>query len=333
MADLREFSRRDLQETGFALRALGKDGEDVLELVHELDPVAGEVVGSVASNDSSHGKTDTPPALQPSQRSELLLDQEFDPIEEPRVAVPAPENPFFLVSVPGAIDFPAAGSMRSQKPNPSVVRLQAVEKSEPTLSDLLAHARALAADAGASEGRSRSALYKAIERAHDVALAAKAAPDELARLLQSANVSASKKSPATGIAKLVFGGDYDKTRLSEYATVLAHAERLSLGSGALAKMLAIAAGGLKGVVAEERRLRRIEAGAEKRVRTEPNGALVRRLRAMDLQPLTAIAKEGDEFLLVLARRLPDGTTSLIGEVPRDVPLLERAARRFADQAS
>ena len=44
--------------------------------------------------------------------------------------------------------------------------------------------------------------------------------------------------------------------------------------------------------------------------------------------MTELAAEGSEFTLLVARRLPDGTVVLLGEVSGDVPLLERAARHL-----
>ena len=55
----------------------------------------------------------------------------------------------------------------------------------------------------------------------------------------------------TPVVKLVFGHDYDKTRLTEYAAVLTHAHRLGLQRGKLAEFLGDVDGGLKGVVAAD----------------------------------------------------------------------------------
>ena len=40
------------------------------------------------------------------------------------------------------------------------------------------------------------------------------------------------------------------------------------------------------------------------------------------------ASEGQEFTLLVARRLPSGEVVVIGEVPDDVALLERAAKKL-----
>ena len=38
--------------------------------------------------------------------------------------------------------------------------------------------------------------------------------------------------------------------------------------------------------------------------------------------------DGAEFALVMVRRTPEGALEIIGEVPDDVPLVERAARKL-----
>lgn len=132
----------------------------------------------------------------------------------------------------------------------------------------------------------------------------------------------------TPLVKLVFGADYDKTRLTEYATALSHAHRLELERGALAQFLAGADGGLKGVVAAERAMRREESGKRVEQREAPRPALARKLRGLPPQAFEALPAQGDEFSLVLTRRLPDGEVVMLGELPRDVALLERAARKL-----
>jgi hypothetical protein len=54
-------------------------------------------------------------------------------------------------------------------------------------------------------------------------------------------------------------------------------------------------------------------------------SLAERLRRRAAQPLDA---EGDEFALVLARRLPGGEIAYLGEIAGDPRLLDRAARRL-----
>lgn len=155
-----------------------------------------------------------------------------------------------------------------------------------SLTDWLASARELAQ---AADG-SRQSLYDAIGRTHDLALEAARQPQALAELMAGAGLAPQPRAPLLPLVKLVFGADYDKTRLTEYATALAHAERLGLRRGELARHLARVSGGLKGVLAEERRLRTAEARKHR--------------RPASTEALT----------LCLARRLPDGSLQAVREV-------------------
>ena len=132
----------------------------------------------------------------------------------------------------------------------------------------------------------------------------------------------------TPVVKLVFGADYDKTRLTEYAAALTHAHRLGVPQGALGDFLREHDGGLKGVVKAERRLRREEAGKAVEPVDAPRHALAKKLRALPPQDFDAIAAEGSEFALVLIRRTEEGDVVMLGEVPDDVSLVERAGRKL-----
>lgn len=195
------------------------------------------------------------------------------------------------------------------------------------LADTLAVARELAHQAIHAEDRTRSTLYAAISRAYDVSLAAAEAPREFAALIADAGLTVQDRAPMTPVVKLVFGAEYDKTRLAEYAAALSHAQRLQVERGELAGMLASVPGGLKQVVAAERRLRREEAGLGE-ARDTPREALARKLRQLDYTALDSVSPEGSEFTLLVARRLPTGEVVLLGEVAEDVPLLEKAARKL-----
>ena len=209
------------------------------------------------------------------------------------------------------------------------VSATAVSGEHMALGDWLAAAREMAAEARHSEDRSRNALYEAIGRAWDFALAAADAPDDFAELVEDAGLSVQERAPMTPVVKLVFGTDYDKTRLTEYAAALSHAQRLGLESGTLAGYLRDSEGGLKGVVTAERRFRREAAGKAPREQTAaPRKAIARKLRALDAHGLDAIAHAGEEFALVMVRRTEEGEVVMLGEVPGDTSLLERAARKL-----
>lgn len=198
------------------------------------------------------------------------------------------------------------------------------------LTDWLASARELAQAAKGSEERTRFALYHAIGRAYDFSIAAQDAPEDFERLVADAGLTAQDRAPMTPIVKLVFGADYDKTRVTEYAAALGHAHRIGIDRGELAQFLSDAEGGLKGVVREERKLRREEQGKPVEETGGVRDEIAEKLRALAPQRLEDIASDGAEFALLMVRREADGTISLIGEVPEDIPLVEKAARKLLD---
>lgn len=132
----------------------------------------------------------------------------------------------------------------------------------------------------------------------------------------------------TPVVKLVFGADYDKTRLTEYAAVLSHAHRLKLARGTLAQFLEETDGGLKGVVKAERRLRRGDAGEEIETEQAMREALAAKLRELEALTLEALDGGGPEFALVMIRRDEVGCAAVIGELPEDIAFIERGARKL-----
>ena len=195
------------------------------------------------------------------------------------------------------------------------------------LHDWLTAARDLARAADSTEDRSRSALYAAVSRAYDFSLAAQAAPEEYAALIADAGLVVQERAPMTPVVKLVFGPDYDKTRLTEYAAVLTHAHRLGLACGSLAGFLSRTVGGVKAIVRAERELRR--GGQDKPVEdaVSVREALAKALRALEALTLDELDGAGPEFALALVRRDEIGCAQIVAEVPEDIVLLERAARK------
>ncbi|MBX7514020.1 hypothetical protein K3179_05580 [Qipengyuania sp. GH38] len=197
------------------------------------------------------------------------------------------------------------------------------------LYDCLAAARELAQAAQSTEDRSRKALYAAVGLAYDFSLEAQNSPEDFGEIIADNGLTVQDRAPMTPIVKLVFGADYDKTRLTEYAAVLTHAHRVGIERGHLADFLREAEGGLKGVVQAERRARKQEQG--KPVEDDGKGirsTLAKKLRAIEPSQLDEIAEEGPEFALVMVRRTETGELVVVGELDEDRPLLEKAARKL-----
>ncbi len=194
--------------------------------------------------------------------------------------------------------------------------------AESALADRLCAAREIAETVKAADGRSRSALYRALSLAYDFALASQADAQGYAELLEDSGLKAQARAPMTPIAKLVFGADYDKARLTEFASALAFAQRQHVASGGFLGLVESQSGGLKALVAAERQARRPEQSpdaAAEAARTKLRGAA----------PIALGELPGDaEFALVLVRRTPDGGRQAIALVD-DAALLDRAIRRAA----
>ncbi len=259
----------------------------------------------------------------PAKKALDLDDIEFEAVE--------PEEPVQDDSVGEVADPVAEASVEADEP---VEHVEEVEEGVAPLAedaglyDCLASARELAQTARASEDRSRHALYAAVGRAYDFSLAAQDSPQDYEELIAESGLSVQDRAPMTPVVKLVFGADYDKTRLTEYAAVLSHAHRLGLERGALGDFLADAEGGLKGVVQAERRMRREESGKPVDPVDSPRAALARKLRELEALTLDALAEEGPEFALVMVRRSEERGVELIGEIDQDIPMIERAARKL-----
>jgi hypothetical protein len=188
------------------------------------------------------------------------------------------------------------------------------------LADRLSAARETADVCKAADGRSRAALYRALAMAYDFAVAARRVPDDYREILEDAGVKAQARAPMTPIVKLVFGADYDKTRLTEFAAALAHAERCGVDFEGFGAFIEAQPGGLKGLVVAERLARRPEPRPDTRL---ASGRAT--LRAAPAQSLDRFAGN-DEFALILVRRGADGTVEPVSAV-EDLAMLERAIRR------
>jgi hypothetical protein len=189
------------------------------------------------------------------------------------------------------------------------------------LADRLSAARETAEVCKAADGRSRAALYRALAMAYDFAVAARRVPEDYREILEDAGVKAQARAPMTPIVKLVFGADYDKTRLTEFAAALAHAERCEVDFEGFGAFIEAQPGGLKGLVVAERQARRPGPRPDTRLDSGRE-----RLRSAAAQSLERFAGN-DEFALVLVRRGADGRVAPVAAV-EDLSLLEKAIRRI-----
>ncbi|MEG3170826.1 hypothetical protein U1708_01230 [Sphingomonas sp. ZB1N12] len=119
------------------------------------------------------------------------------------------------------------------------------------LGEHLAMARESAAHFRAAEARSRAALYRALGRAHDFAIAAEREGDDLAALLSAARLALESAAMAQ-IVRLVFGASFDAGRLATFTDVLRHAQRHQVPIGGLPSFLDGYDGDLTAIATAER---------------------------------------------------------------------------------
>jgi hypothetical protein len=249
-----------------------------------------------------------------------LVDAETQAKLEAEVEEARRTAPRSLVSAPVWADGPSAGFSEAEVEAP--LELDTPLTNDASLADKLLLARESAAAARASDTRSRSALYRALARAYDFALAADDDAETYAELLEDAGLSVQARAPMTPAVKLVFGADYDKTRVTEFAAVLSHAKRTGVEQGGLDAFLDSAEGGIKGVVKAEREYRRPAP------RPDRFASIAAELRSRP--PLAHVdidVPATSEFVVLLARASKQGL-DIVARV-EDSPLTERAVRKAA----
>jgi len=244
----------------------------------------------------------------------LGIDVPFDPDAEAEEPAPTPH----LVWEDGPLADPEPAVTAEVDEEDASIDLD----PDAGLADRLWAARESAEVCKQQDGRSRTALYRALAMAYDFAVAARRVPDDYAEILDDAGVKSQARAPMTPIVKLVFGVDYDKTRLTEFAAALSYAERENVDFGGFQDFVEQAEGGLKGLVAAERKARRPDQQVGDKL--ELGKAALRSAQPLSLAKL----QTNQEFALVLTRRNADGVHEVV-ELVADGAMLDRALRRAA----
>ena len=135
-------------------------------------------------------------------------------------------------------------------------------------------------------------------------------------------MKAQVRAPMTPIVKLVFGADYDKARLTEFAAALSYARRRDIAAGSFQDFIETQQGGLKALVSAERQARRPEPKAD--TKGEAARARLRTVTPISLADLPT----ADEFAVIVTRRRADGSHEPVA-VLDDEGLIERAIRNAA----
>ena len=245
--------------------------------------------------------------------TQARLDAEIDDAVRNAPPRPVPTAPVWADGPSSTLD--EADMVVEEEPLPAAA----------SLADRLMLARQTAAAARAADTRSRAALYRALGRAHDFALAADSDAAGYAALLAEAGITPQARAPMTPVVKLVFGADYDKTRLTEFATVLAEARRQGVGHGELIAFLDGAEGGIKGVVKAARAARQPATAPTKIARAR---AALDRRPALASVAIATKAATGD-YVTLLARATGAGTLDIVASIDGEASLIERAIRAAA----
>jgi hypothetical protein len=191
------------------------------------------------------------------------------------------------------------------------------------LADRLSAARDSADAVKSADVRSRSALYAALSQAYDFALAAEDEPEDYAELLEDAGLKAQARAPMTPVVKLVFGVDYDKSRLTEFAAALSWARREHVPASGFRDYVDGYEGGLKGLVQAERKARRPEP------RPDPTDALRAALREAVPFAFAEIDAGTEEFVLFVVRNEGNGRIAFVAPPVADQALVDKVIRKAA----
>jgi len=173
----------------------------------------------------------------------------------------------------------------------------------------------------------RSSLYDALASALALYEGSRENRPAYDALLGEAGLKEQSRAPFTPALKLVFGVDYDKTRLTEYAAALSYAVRMGKTSSELNEFLKTTPGGIKGCVQEERAFKRGQSGSPAHNRQKEAEDKLRHLPEVSLKDMTP----NEEYCLILARRSSGGGVEALGCADVSRAALDTAIRRLASK--
>src|SRR5215207_9658955 len=301
------------------LMPFSSDGDTIDFIYGVINWKIGEGAGS--TQDRPQAQVESATLSSVADEDELVLEEELvEPAGHPagEVIEPIAEDDGYTVAAPAVHFSWEDGPLNDPDPEepPAEIALDA----DAGLADRLWAARETANAVKAADGRSRSALYQALSYAYDFAQAAELKPEDYAELLEESGMKAQARAPMTPIVKLVFGIDYDKARLTEFAAALSYARRQDVGQGDFLKFIEGQAGGLKALVAAERQAKRPEPKAD--TKAEAAKAKLRAAAPIALETVSA----DSEFALVLTCRRSDGGVEPVALVD-DEAMVEKAIKR------
>ncbi len=202
--------------------------------------------------------------------------------------------------------------------------LEMMELDAP-LTAMLRRAREAASHVVRLDGRSHQTLYEALGEALGFYEESLLAARDYQSLLKEIDLKAQARAPFTPVLKLIFGKDYDKTRLTEYAASLSYAWRNGQTRDSFMAFVTKQPGGIKGCVKAERRERRIAGGNRAADQVEAAKETLRNMAPMDMNALGADMT--GEYCLVIARKNSQDIAEVIAPAFESENMLEAAMKR------
>ncbi|MCH8862667.1 MAG: hypothetical protein IID51_09165 [Proteobacteria bacterium] len=203
------------------------------------------------------------------------------------------------------------------------------------MADVLQKGRDNANAVGHVDSRSRDRLYAVLADALALYEAARQDPDAYKQMLAEAGIRQQARAPLTPVIKLIFGPQYDKTRITEYATALIYAIDEGQTSATVKEFIAGHDGGIKGCVRQARRARRAARGGQS---VDALDRAVKKLRGATALGSTALDQDlagEDEFVLLLGRARPgegiDGLVDIVAVLDEKGASLETFLKRASKQ--
>ena len=203
------------------------------------------------------------------------------------------------------------------------------------MADALQKGRDNARSVGHVDSRSRDRLYAVLADALALYEAAQQDPDAYEKMLAEAGIRKQARAPLTPVIKLIFGPQYDKTLITEYATALIYAIDEGQTSTTVKEFIAGHDGGIKGCVRQARRARRAARGGHS---GDALGRAVKKLRGATALGTTALDQglpDKGEFVLLLGRTRPgegfDGLVDIVAVLDEKEASLETFLKRASKQ--
>jgi len=236
-------------------------------------------------------------------------------------------NVHFVMGVVTWLDEPEEGGFE--------VELESEEFDKPEISvenndlyNALAESREAASRVVHVDSRSRDALYDVLAQAYSLRLRAADNDETYENILISSGLREQERAPFTPVIKLIFGKNYDKTRITEYASALCYANRCDQKPEDVKNFIMSMPGGIKGCVQKERAERRQERGKS------ASGALEQAKIILENKNAIASVKNipGDEGFVVMVGRRKKGAkkveiVSVLDEASQDIgAILKRAVK-------